>query len=89
MFEKYDATVIGGYGGGGEYEVQLGFGWSNGVIMELLAKYGDRLTANEVFGTEELVSSAQKLHLAPATQQVSTGMNRISIYFQSISIYLR
>nr|AGL34007.2 membrane-bound trehalase [Apolygus lucorum] len=59
MFEKYDATVVGGHGGGGEYEVQLGFGWSNGVIMELLAKYGDRLTANEVFGSEELVSSAQ------------------------------
>ncbi|XP_065351304.1 trehalase isoform X2 [Cloeon dipterum] len=44
MFEKYDATVVGGYGGGGEYELQLGFGWTNGVIMDLLAKYGDRLT---------------------------------------------
>ncbi|BES96787.1 alpha,alpha-trehalase [Nesidiocoris tenuis] len=69
MFEKYDATVVGGYGGGGEYEVQLGFGWSNGVVMELLAKYGDRLTATEVFGSEELVSSAQLL--SPATPQVA------------------
>lgn len=43
MFEKYDATVVGETGGGGEYEVQLGFGWSNGVIMELLSTYGDRL----------------------------------------------
>uniref|UniRef100_A0AB38ZEW6 Trehalase n=1 Tax=Oncocephalus sp. TaxID=2944721 RepID=A0AB38ZEW6_9HEMI len=45
MFEKYDATVVGGHGGGGEYEVQLGFGWSNGVIMDLLYKYGDRIVS--------------------------------------------
>lgn len=32
MFEKYDAVVPGQYGGGGEYEVQSGFGWSNGEI---------------------------------------------------------
>ena len=49
MFEKYDATVSGGYGGGGEYEVQLGFGWSNGLILDLLDKYADRLTAENHF----------------------------------------
>ena len=27
-------------GGGGEYEVQVGFGWTNGVALELLSKYG-------------------------------------------------
>nr|AUX15124.1 membrane-bound trehalase [Sogatella furcifera] len=47
MYEKYDATVVGGHGGGGEYEVQLGFGWTNGVIIELLDKYGDRLKPQE------------------------------------------
>ncbi|KAG5889183.1 hypothetical protein JTB14_033660 [Gonioctena quinquepunctata] len=47
MFEKYDATVPGGYGGGGEYEVQEGFGWSNGVIMDLLYRYSDKLTAED------------------------------------------
>ncbi|XP_008202561.1 trehalase isoform X3 [Nasonia vitripennis] len=49
MFEKYDATVSGGYGGGGEYEVQLGFGWSNGLILDLLDKYADRLTVENHF----------------------------------------
>ncbi|XP_053965335.1 trehalase isoform X1 [Anastrepha ludens] len=44
MFEKYDATRFGGHGGGGEYEVQKGFGWSNGVIIEFLAKYGGELS---------------------------------------------
>ncbi|XP_055592270.1 trehalase isoform X2 [Uranotaenia lowii] len=44
MFEKYNAEKLGGHGGGGEYEVQLGFGWSNGAVMDLMYKYGDRLT---------------------------------------------
>ena len=26
----------------GEYDVQAGFGWTNGVILDLLATYGDR-----------------------------------------------
>lgn len=49
MYEKYDATVFGGHGGGGEYEIQEGFGWTNGVIMELLRKYGGRLTVHDSF----------------------------------------
>ncbi|XP_067628376.1 trehalase isoform X3 [Eurosta solidaginis] len=44
MFEKYDASKFGGHGGGGEYEVQKGFGWSNGIIIEYLAKYGGELS---------------------------------------------
>lgn len=46
MYEKYSALELGGHGGGGEYEIQLGFGWSNGVVMDLLAKYGDKITAS-------------------------------------------
>ncbi|BES96685.1 alpha,alpha-trehalase [Nesidiocoris tenuis] len=68
MFEKYDATVVGGHGGGGEYEVQFGFGWSNGVIMELLAKYGDRLSVSEIFKLDRLVSSE---NLPPSVKQAS------------------
>ncbi len=44
MFEKYDCTVLGGGGGGGEYELQTGFGWTNGVALDLLNRFGDRLT---------------------------------------------
>uniref|UniRef100_A0A5S6QXL3 Trehalase n=1 Tax=Trichuris muris TaxID=70415 RepID=A0A5S6QXL3_TRIMR len=44
MFEKYN--VENGYaaGGGGEYDVQEGFGWTNGVALDLLLTYGHRLT---------------------------------------------
>jgi len=40
MFEKYNVSSMGVSGGGGEYEVQLGFGWTNGVVLELLYKVG-------------------------------------------------
>lgn len=40
MFEKYVATEFGVSGGGGEYEVQKGFGWSNGAVLDLLERYG-------------------------------------------------
>ncbi|XP_063061312.1 trehalase [Engraulis encrasicolus] len=43
MFEKYDVNSGGKPGGGGEYDVQLGFGWTNGVALRLLNQYGDRL----------------------------------------------
>ncbi|XP_072049491.1 trehalase-like [Amphiura filiformis] len=45
MFEKYDVEKQGVPGHGGEYEVQAGFGWTNGVMLTLLEKYGDRLTS--------------------------------------------
>lgn len=41
MFEKYDAVVPGEYGGGGEYRVQAGFGWTNGVLFSLLNEFPD------------------------------------------------
>jgi alpha,alpha-trehalase len=42
-YSQYDAENPGKYGGGGEYTVQSGFGWTNGVIMELLNTYGSIL----------------------------------------------
>lgn len=56
---QYDATRLGGHGGGGEYETQMGFGWTNGVIMELLKKYGDRLTVHDKFSEPEYQPSHQ------------------------------
>lgn len=47
MFEKYDAEHPGEFGGGGEYIVQSGFGWTNGVVLELLNQFGQEITAEE------------------------------------------
>uniref|UniRef100_A0A8C6XUV7 Trehalase n=1 Tax=Naja naja TaxID=35670 RepID=A0A8C6XUV7_NAJNA len=45
MFEKYDVEGDGKPGGGGEYPVQEGFGWTNGVALQLLDLYGEQLTS--------------------------------------------
>ena len=39
LVEKYDVTATGRPGGGGEYPTQDGFGWTNGVMRELMALY--------------------------------------------------
>ncbi|EFA85494.1 Trehalase precursor [Heterostelium album PN500] len=43
MFEKYNVNEVGLPGGGGEYVVQDGFGWTNGVALYLLNSYGSKL----------------------------------------------
>ncbi|XP_039025407.1 trehalase-like isoform X2 [Hibiscus syriacus] len=40
MHEKYNVEKCGDYGGGGEYISQTGFGWSNGVVLAFLEKFG-------------------------------------------------
>ena len=46
-FQPFLATSfaqVGLPGGGGEYDVQEGFGWSNGVMMHFLSKYDDLIS---------------------------------------------
>ncbi|KAF8600265.1 trehalase [Ceratobasidium sp. AG-I] len=40
MFEKFSALDVDQAGSGGEYTVQDGFGWTNGVVLWVGAKYG-------------------------------------------------
>ncbi|KAK9885434.1 hypothetical protein WA026_010931 [Henosepilachna vigintioctopunctata] len=39
MYEKYNAESTGEAGGGGDYSTPTGFGWSNGVVLELIAEF--------------------------------------------------
>jgi len=39
LVEKYDVVSVGRRGGGGEYPLQDGFGWTNGVMRKLMALY--------------------------------------------------
>lgn len=43
FYEKYNAHTPGERGHGGEYEVQSGFGWTNGVIFKLIELFKDDL----------------------------------------------
>ena len=47
MFEKYNVNETGSAGGGGEYDVQTGFGWTNGVIIDFMVLFGDDLLSDE------------------------------------------
>ncbi|KAF9407481.1 hypothetical protein HW555_012510 [Spodoptera exigua] len=47
MFEKYSCVQPGDHGGGGEYSVQSGFGWTNGIVLELLQRYGRELRLDD------------------------------------------
>lgn len=39
LVEKYDVTSVDAAAGGGEYPLQDGFGWTNGVLRALLERY--------------------------------------------------
>jgi len=67
MFEKYHAVNPGEVAGGGEYEIQTGFGWSNGVLLELLHKYGDRLSSANYNDTGNGNGSSQIYNKLPTT----------------------
>lgn len=40
-------------GGGGEYEIQIGFGWTNGVVMDFLNMYNKRLVSPAIVEIEQ------------------------------------
>lgn len=48
FYEKYNTLKVGSGGSGGEYANQVGFGWTNGLEVELVARFGGRVTAAEV-----------------------------------------
>lgn len=49
MYEKYNAMGSEGRGGqGGEYAVQIGFGWTNGVTLSFLRHYAECIDS-EIF----------------------------------------
>ncbi|KAL3111805.1 hypothetical protein niasHT_011092 [Heterodera trifolii] len=51
MWEKMAADT-GVPGGGGEYVPQIGFGWTNGGVLDLLVTYGDEMTLQQMPNVE-------------------------------------
>jgi alpha,alpha-trehalase len=43
MFEKFSTRDIDSGGRGGEYTVQAGFGWTNGVVLWVASTFGKQL----------------------------------------------
>ncbi|XP_064119906.1 trehalase-like isoform X2 [Macrobrachium nipponense] len=55
MFEKYNVSEPGKSGGGGEYKIQEGFGWTNGVVMMFLNVYGHKIKTQDTYDPAPLV----------------------------------
>ncbi|KAJ2257961.1 hypothetical protein GGI13_000750 [Coemansia sp. RSA 455] len=71
MFEKFDSTQVGKEGGGGEYNVQAGFGWTNGVLIWTLDTFGKSLVAPSCPGTP---LGADKVATSSATPASATTL---------------
>lgn len=52
MFEKYSDASLGRAGGGGEYEVVTGFGWTNGVLIWVADTFGPLLQSPPCLGVD-------------------------------------
>ncbi|KAJ6455467.1 trehalase [Mycena sanguinolenta] len=79
MFEKFAINDIDSSGSGGEYTVQAGFGWTNGVLLWVSSNYGPSLVAPQCPPLLELAtnssssSSASGSASATATAPSSSG----------------
>ena len=58
LVEKYNVQDPG-EGGGGEYATQIGFGWTNGVLLALTALYPDLKAAAEAATPNSQTAAAQ------------------------------
>ncbi|KAI6784804.1 Trehalase-like protein [Emericellopsis cladophorae] len=73
MFEKYADNSTNIAGGGGEYEVVEGFGWTNGVLIWTVDEFGNELTRPDCGDLEAADTTEGKkrsaLQLAPRDAQ--------------------
>ncbi|XP_033641630.1 trehalase-like [Asterias rubens] len=79
MYEKYDVTNQGVPGHGGEYGVQAGFGWTNGVIMTLLDEYGDKLKSDVPITT----TPSSRGHQANSEYFIVALLLSLTLFFSS------
>jgi len=92
FFEKYHGEKVGFPGGGGEYVVQEGFGWSNALTLWILDNYGDQVKVPEKCAHRLSVVTAEvpKLVDAPVpqistTRKILLGL-QVFLMFMCISL---
>lgn len=101
MWEKYNVQEPRGkLATGGEYEVQAGFGWTNGAALDLIMTYSDRLvykgTLHGLVGTpppeSELSSPSTDSSSSSSSESTSTTVksssSRTSMIFALLTVTL-
>lgn len=78
MYEKYHAFIPGARGEGGEYYPQVGFGWTNGVVLHLLKTYGKSLTTmtSPTSSSSSSAASARMMVTSPRASSSSSSSPR-------------
>lgn len=80
---QYNCEYLGTPGAGGEYPAQSGYGWTNGMLIELLARYGEELTSRDIeedvdIYTDEEVPVTSMAYLTPMRKANETEQNYFS-----------
>ncbi|KAJ2024694.1 hypothetical protein IWW57_003634 [Coemansia sp. S610] len=78
MFEKFDSTQVGKEGGGGEYTVQAGFGWTNGILIWTLDTFGKSLVAPVCPGTPLAAGEATSTFSSASTASTLSESSVVS-----------
>ena len=76
MFEKFSISDIDSAGQGGEYTVQAGFGWTNGVVLILASEYGNVLVAPQCPDLLSQVTTPSNASTSGSQQQSSGASSR-------------
>ncbi|KAG2140240.1 glycoside hydrolase family 37 protein [Suillus bovinus] len=78
MFEKFSNLNVDSSGYGGEYTVQAGFGWTNGVLLWVASTYGEQLVAPQcppiVAATTSTTSTSAAVGLQVSSRAVITAV---------------
>ena len=72
MFEKFSISDVDSAGRGGEYTVQAGFGWTNGVVLWVASTYGNVLVAPQC---PDLLAEGTSTSTSTSTSGTSGGSN--------------
>ncbi|KAG1835758.1 glycoside hydrolase family 37 protein [Suillus subalutaceus] len=79
MYEKFSNLNVDSSGYGGEYTVQAGFGWTNGVLLWVASTYGEQLVAPQcppviVTATNNTSSTSAAVGLQASSGAVITAV---------------
>ncbi|KIY65017.1 glycoside hydrolase family 37 protein [Cylindrobasidium torrendii FP15055 ss-10] len=85
MFEKFSSLDIDSAGRGGEYTVQAGFGWTNGVVIWAASAYGSLLVEPQCPSLLDSVAGTQG---ALGADDASVGPVSISLVSVLLSLVL-
>lgn len=88
MYEKFSNLNVDSSGSGGEYTVQTGFGWTNGVLLWATASYGELLVAPQCPSLAALVSSSSSGAAGIRLSSTTAGGVAVAVFVSFVGSFL-